>query len=369
MASTDCNISLQLSKSRINRSKPLRIELQPSPYSAYTQKQLDMRRKANILQYSAVNSNTKTNNLTKKEKFALLTKGSAQKISGTNTTANSCDNLLILVPTSSSDVPGKVEYLYNDMTVPLYNPSASASSKNGKNYISDPTTYTTKWEMVATNNIKCPNETSTYFSTLYVRDAIDAYIYRYSMTIPLSIDISGTLNSTKYNSDLDFTRNDVIVSISEVSCLVYYNDVLLNTPGLANTVVPIYNKSNLSSFTMRKVDTDINPDFNATIYVGDLTVGNIQLFTSSTYVYDFVFNYTVKIDTQDNDYLITDYFTKVPNMNVIMNVSSDYIDISGNCTISNQPVWTGTTFSLNGEIAFLNTTDFQYRMRFHHNDL
>ena len=59
MTTTDCAVLEQLRKSRVNTIKPLRLELQSSPYSTYTQKQLDMRRKAEILQYSASSSNTK----------------------------------------------------------------------------------------------------------------------------------------------------------------------------------------------------------------------------------------------------------------------------------------------------------------------
>jgi hypothetical protein len=333
MTTTDCAILEQLRKSRVNRQKkPLRLELQPSPYSTYTQKQLDMRRKAEILQYSAVSTNTKTNNLTKKEKFALLSKGYSQRVSDYMTTTNVCDNPLLLVPTSSSDVPGPVEYLYNDMTVPIYNPTTSVNIQNGQNYISTETIYTTKWEIDVSNNIFCStDESSTYLSTLYIRDAIDAFVYNFSMTIPLSIDISGTLNTTKYKSDPDFTRNDVIISISTIECQVYYNNVLLNNTSLPNPVNPTYDKTNLSSFLFHKSDTDTNLNFNATIYIGELTVSNIQLFTSTPYVYDIAFKTTVNIDIQDADYEITDYFTETPTTYVIINPTRDNTDVSNNC--------------------------------------
>ena len=349
MTSTDCAVLQQLRKSRVNTIKPLRIELQPSPYSTYTQKQLDMRRKAEILQYSASSSNTKTNNLTKKEKFALIAKGTGQTINDSITTSNVCDNPLLLVPTSSSDVPGPVEYLYNDPTVPLYNPSSSANNKNGQ---SD-TTYTSKWEIDGSNNLFCTtDEASNYFSTLYIRDAIDAYVYKFTMTIPLSIDISGTLNTTKYNSDLDFSRNDVSVSISTFECDVYYNDVLLNNTSLANPVVPTYDKTNLTSFTIHKSDIDSSLNFNATIYVGELIVGNIQLFTSTPYVYDIVFKTTVNIDINDDDYAITDYFTKTPTTYVIVNPTSINTDVSNNCTITGGAAWSQSkTFVFDGTIV------------------
>ncbi len=353
MTTTDCAVLEQLRKNRINTIKPLRLELQSSPYSTYTQKQLDMRRKAEILQYSAVSSNTKTNNLTKKEKFALIAKGTTQTISDSMSTTNVCDNPLLLVPTSSSDVPGPVEYLYNDTSVPLYNPSSSANTQNGQNYISTETTYTSKWEIDGNSNIFCTtDEESNSFSTLYIRDAIDAYVYNFSMTIPLSIDISGTLNTIKYKSDLDFSRNDVSISVSTFECDIYYNDVLLNDTTLTNYVVPTYDTTNLTSFTIHKSDTDASLNFNATIYVGELIIGNIQLFTSTPYVYDIVFKTTVNIDINDDDYAITDYFTETPTTYLIVNPTSDYIDISNNCTISGGATWSESkTFAFDGTIV------------------
>jgi len=52
-----------------------------SPYPQYTADQLNMRRKAEILRYANNRQNTKTNNLTKKEQFALLARGAANQLS------------------------------------------------------------------------------------------------------------------------------------------------------------------------------------------------------------------------------------------------------------------------------------------------
>ena len=49
-----------------------------SPYNGiYTKFQLDMRRKAEVLKYSNNASSTKTNNLTKAEKWAQISKGNS----------------------------------------------------------------------------------------------------------------------------------------------------------------------------------------------------------------------------------------------------------------------------------------------------
>ena len=70
--------------------------------------QLDMRRKAEVLQHK-----NNRNNMTKKERFAYLV-NNQKKI-------NICtQNTLRYNPSSASDVPGKLT-LFNDMAIPLTN--------------------------------------------------------------------------------------------------------------------------------------------------------------------------------------------------------------------------------------------------------
>jgi hypothetical protein len=59
---------------------PARIET-ISPYPANTPSDLNMRRKAEILQYKNNSQNTKTNNLTKKQNYALLSRGIVNELS------------------------------------------------------------------------------------------------------------------------------------------------------------------------------------------------------------------------------------------------------------------------------------------------
>lgn len=106
--------------------------------NGYSQFELDMRRKAEILQYK-----TKQNNPTKKQLWSMLNKGSlthkktwaTQGINATNSNTNNLNlvnNTLVCntntVPSSpiinqnfSSDVPGKQLDLYLDPNVPLTN--------------------------------------------------------------------------------------------------------------------------------------------------------------------------------------------------------------------------------------------------------
>lgn len=118
-----------------NVPTPPRVELQPSPYDlGFTQNQLNMRRKYEILQYYPSNQSTQTNNLTKKQIYAQAVQGRSPY---QRYTASVVAQLEICpvpqVPTTASNVPGPSVLLYLDNTVPLYN------------YISvkDPTSQTT----------------------------------------------------------------------------------------------------------------------------------------------------------------------------------------------------------------------------------
>lgn len=98
-----------------------------NPYPLFTPKQLDMRRKAEILKYNNNKTSTKTNNLTKKEAYALLAKGNSNpysqftinQLQGQTTTCNAD----ITKPTWSTqcNVPGPPTLLYYDPEIPLYN--------------------------------------------------------------------------------------------------------------------------------------------------------------------------------------------------------------------------------------------------------
>ena len=99
---------------RQEQPAPIRTELQPSPYPAFTEYQLNMRRKFEILKYSPTTMSTQTNSDTKSQKWSKLVQTTSNK-----KTCTINDN--IFVPTSSSDVPGPIINLYYEPNVPLYN--------------------------------------------------------------------------------------------------------------------------------------------------------------------------------------------------------------------------------------------------------
>jgi hypothetical protein len=106
-----------------NVPTPPREELQPSPYNlGFTQQQLNMRRKYEILQYPANMQSTQTNKLTQKQAFSLAVRGYGQyKRYSASALAQLATCPEPRVPTTSSDVPGPSMLLYKDPNVPIYN--------------------------------------------------------------------------------------------------------------------------------------------------------------------------------------------------------------------------------------------------------
>ena len=101
---------------------PPRLEI-VSPYTTngggYTKSQLDMRRKAEILQYKTSTKSGSNNRLTRAERFSKLATGSRIVNARVQSAENSCENKPTL--SNRSGIPGKPVTLFLDKMVPLYN--------------------------------------------------------------------------------------------------------------------------------------------------------------------------------------------------------------------------------------------------------
>lgn len=125
------DICQQRQDAQLNNKPPPRNELQPSPYElGFTKFQLDMRRKVEILEYSAAKQNSKTNNPTRSQRWAhFIRNGSGVSQNVINQIANNVkpaadlcpEDRFIPKPTYASDVPGPIIDLVYDPNVPLYN--------------------------------------------------------------------------------------------------------------------------------------------------------------------------------------------------------------------------------------------------------
>jgi hypothetical protein len=294
-----------------------------SPYPDYTQEQLDMRRKAEILQYAGNRMNTKTNNLTKTGRYAQIISGKYQSQSYTTIfteTANyRHDNLLDLsfvvitrtpvysnpdrtcpldnmipVPTSSSDVPGPIINLYNDTSIPLYNYAGSAN----KNYAITDVIETDNFKTKNTNenayafytitseglNVIQTEPTEITLSTLYITNIVDAPQSVYELYLPIGIHFEGKYKGTITPAIF----NEIKLRIPSSG----FNPQVIFGTKQVTTNRKIYLNNNptfIPNTTIRDISfnvTNKSADFSGTIYIGMLKITNIDIYTAPGYIYD-----------------------------------------------------------------------------------
>jgi uncharacterized membrane protein YgcG len=395
MSSFDLNSACKQREKRMLFTYPTnRLEL-ISPYinTSLTQHDLDMRRKAEILEYSGNSQASKGNNLTKKQQIAQSMSGRYQnkgynyttyyeetqtlrtatdivestynlvvERDASNNIDESCDSGIIYTPTTSSGVPGPVINLYKDPSIPLYNYVKNSNSLALTNGI-DPD----KWRIIINDNVEIADDTSGTSFLLGIMGGIDESMYTFDFEMPIGIYIRGTTNTLidEYNN-LSVNLNVAGGSLS-IDMDVLYNDQNVTQIGNSNELVPtIYyefdlsgeiNATTLSNNSNIGISFDlsgavINKDSNVgsyeiKYYLGQLKVKNIPLYTEKGYIYDLVAknNLLFTIDTQgkyNEEFNNTEY-------GIIYNITDDskysFTNASLNTSASNVQY---TPFKING---------------------
>ena len=285
-----------------------------SPYPQYTQQQLDMRRKAEILQYAGNRMNTKTNSLTQTGRYGQIISGKYQSRPYTTTYTETAsyvyDKILDLsqvvitrtpvysnpdptcpldnmipVPTSSSDVPGPIINLYNDTSIPLYNYAGSADKSYGITDVIETDNFKTKYTNVNTNafytitaeglNTIQTEPSEITLSTIYITNIIDAPQYVYELYVPIGIYFEGKYKTT--STEAAFSEIGISIPSNGFNPQVIFgtnvvsSDISCNATSIINVTFNVTNKSE---------------DFSGTIYIGMLKMTNINLYTAPGYIYD-----------------------------------------------------------------------------------
>jgi len=314
---------------------PIRFDnLATSPYQKYTQYEVDMRRKAEILKYRASNKSSMQNNLTKAQTFSQIVNGTYQNI----TTDNNCPNTIINTPTYYSDVPGPTQNLFLDPSIPLYNLKDVRSYPGYYNSVDE------KWEYVSYTDVACNSNSDNSIGSIFIRSGIDDANYTFSLTVPVNIYISGT-NNTQTETQIDFIRQISTISIISATCYIYYNDISLNTPGIARRVSPVAIYDGLSDITLDTSQSGGN-NFSATIYSGYITFNNINLYTANGYVYDLKVSINTDLNLNDLNYAQSDYYSPINYYAVInpttANIVSNCFTTTSNLNATKIITFTGT---------------------------
>lgn len=285
-------------KNRTGYSVPLvRLNL-VSPYPRYTQDQLNMRRKVEILKYA--DKNTQTNGQTKSQKWTNIVRQSTQYTNtSTDLTTNRCPaDTLKPTLTTACDVPGPPIYLAYDPNVPLYNygnekRSYAILNRNDtslyKIYTKNEIAYLQSDAVSFTNNYAQSIEPA--LGVIIITDFISTPITTYNISTPIGLWTRGiyiSLGNDPYN--IPSRPNNVpniTISITKVTLNAYINNTLIQSQN-----VP-FSLSNL------KIDPNkTSPQvFYAIQYAGMLNVSNIVLKTQPGYIYDLklLFEYSYNI--------------------------------------------------------------------------
>jgi hypothetical protein len=340
-----------------------------SPYPQYTQAELNMRRKAEILSHGAAKSNTKTNNYTKAEKYKLFVSGvnqastypsttkttaSVQFIAGNlffgtsdvslttfhqtviTATAKTCPNLdMVPTPTSSSNVPGPIQYLYRDLRVPLYN-----YATNQRSYSQEPISDTGMWSTIINQNQPCYNGISTPIFSFGILNTIDKPSYQYTYTTPVALTYSATVTTS---TSLPIDISNITLSVANTNAVVFYSDKQVQY------VSPVCHFENSSMiFDISLVPQPGTTSYSASItnYMGGLSIQGLNLFTSPGYVYDIQLNCVMNIT--NNNSLTGKYIISNEKYGVICNYRGGNNLVANNCTIRSSPITTLTSFSFSG---------------------
>lgn len=299
-----------------------------------------MRRKAEILKYSNNQQNTKTNNITKKEKWAYLVRGnSSQVVSYSNyinnisTTCSS--NETQPMSTTASDVPGPPMNLYYDPTVPLYqyqNPSI-----NNASYSDLPADDTSVLKLV------CIDELSV--------------IYQLNDTL-VSYDTSNVLTTINYSTNQSLqTRSGLLGSI----VTTYYMPTSVYVFSLS---IPI-GIWVMGSLKEGVIDTTICPDNTGIDWTNDPSYnphadpdhGNLEYMNACYSKYPGVFtpDNTMKIHILDTNEML--------NIGPPVSLNITYSGIPVNPVVP-PTIYTSLTTSISGQqhIQFQDVSFSPYEM-------
>ena len=380
MANPTINFSLksicQQRSKQLAFNTPLPRNELVSPYNGnYTKEQLDMRRKAEILKYNNNSSSSKTNNLSKAQRWTQLVKGNAStqssnfptitvttidylgifntftvtypdtlktistsqyiidgygnsqlnpgalQIVGTYGYYNvyilrgsqlvNCNPSIIPTLTSSCDVPGPITYLVNDDTVPLYN-----FTKNVNAYSYDSTVVPLqKWLFNPTSDILLTNGQNTTVLSLLITDQIDQASYNYTLQLPFSVYVTGT----NISSNLIYDPSD-----NPMPTPSYFPNAAINLNSIEFGVN--YNNKSVKFKSSPQISLYTNKTINLTNTNGNYLVNNF-----SPLQFDISFNEQISKDSplgpvSTNDSYTAKIYTGVINIsNIELLTATGYV--------------------------------------------
>jgi hypothetical protein len=249
-----------------------------SPYPLYDAYQLNMRRKAEILQYANNQTSTKTNNLTKKQKWSQMVTQTSIQRSITNCRKKTVHEQLTLPTwTTSSDIPGKPIQLTLDPTIPLY--KYLGISQRSYSILPDSTNSFQFFVSLETMS----SSSSVLVGTIVFTRNTESYSYfeTPSLSIPMTMNLHGFL---KQNTSISCSLDHYMVTTMTHE-IVYIQSH------------PIHE---FSTYVYTSNTDDLVTDISMNISLGILTLPSFTIHSAPNMVYQIYakFHILPEIDTE-----------------------------------------------------------------------
>jgi hypothetical protein len=343
-------------------------KINPSTGVFYTNFDLAMRRKAEILKYSNNTSSTKTNNLTKAQKWAQLVNGnSSSKFSQAyvNSKPTLCPAVIVQTPSTASDVPGPAILLYEDDNVPVYNLindilvapfGVEPNTANNLPWQSYP-----RYDALSIPFTAPFNSLSSVFNTINMPNPELNALYTFSVSIPFTIYLEADV-VTNIPGEFRYTdANAVQIWVSQISLGVFYSSSqiqYIQTPTYSFSKI-VYTSAETAMNIAADVSINIqstDPSYNkfyAHAYGGVIQIDNIVLRSQPGYIYDMQLAVDLTIKTSQS---FTTFFGGIPTTYyTYLNTSyatTQYAPV--NCTVTNPYPITETSlpkFTITGGVS------------------
>lgn len=285
---------------------------------------LNMRRKAEILQYNPNRQSNQTNSATKTQKFALLV-NAPPRINNWNRVADTanqadpnCSDDLTPIPTSSSDVPGPIMNLIYNRNVPLYNylnPVQTRGYGSVTNVLP-----TSEFQFSYESNIFISDKSVAYASrepttliTAYFPDLTES-----SQNVPLTFTIP--LGIYIYGSIINTHNSNITIGITNISLGIYLNNEVNENFSISVTNNLIFNVNGFNSGT----------NFKLAKYFNNISVTNSSIRIQKSMVYTIKIKASISYNGPNSSIItLTDY-------GIIGNMKLDS-EVVQNCTITSSP--------------------------------
>jgi hypothetical protein len=307
-------------------NKPTIRYTPPNPYPDYTQEQLNMRRKVEILKYNK--NSTQGPLLTKAQKLSQMLKRTS------NLTRLVCPNdKNIPVLSTASGIPGPPIYLVEDDNVPLYK-----YAQNTDVYGEQVTDDDDEWKLnTISNQLILSAQDHTTFCNLIIRPIIKQPYTNFTLQTPILFRLQGiNIPSSANESTITIAITPTNNTTSNSFLSTYNGNPIANnnceTKFLQNNT---NNDNNSIELTLNLSPPADSSTYNyfCEAYVGLVEFSNILLNTSPGFVYDFKYNYIVD-STVTNDTINNDIKNNI-QFQLYINLNDSYaIQPQQNCNIT-----------------------------------